>query len=212
MAVGVIAVAGDLGSAVVNQIHHIALEVDNVVVNNRTGRAVGVGQRVGSSLGVVGKIKNLCADCSVCRCGGDCLPQEPSAGVDVVVALRDGADQLHGRAVVTGVRGGTSHTGRGYLRFFLVTHGSNIHIRRNRRNRNLRTILGNVRCRDGGVRGNGTGAGRPYTVVVGLGGDGGIVRQLQHIALVHGHGLQNHIVRLECNRATAELTVGGLNG
>ena len=42
LAVGVIAVAGDLGSAAVDQIRHISLEIGDVIVGCRAGRAVGV--------------------------------------------------------------------------------------------------------------------------------------------------------------------------
>ena len=53
-------------------------------------------------MGIVGKVQNLCGDGSVrCR-GGNGLPQEPSAGIDVAVLLRDGADQSHGWAAGCG--------------------------------------------------------------------------------------------------------------
>ena len=89
LAVGVIAVAGDLGSAAVDQIRHISLEIGDVIVGCRAGRAVGVGQRIGGSLGVVGKVQNLCCDSSVCGSCGNRLPQKPSASVDIAVFLRD---------------------------------------------------------------------------------------------------------------------------
>ncbi len=89
LAIGVIAVAGDLGSAAVDQIRHISLEIGDVIVGCRAGRAVGVGQRIGGSLGVVGKIQNLCCDSPVCSSCGNRLPQKPSASIDVAVLLRD---------------------------------------------------------------------------------------------------------------------------
>ena len=89
LAVGVIAVAGDHRSAAVDQIRHISLKVGNVVIGHRTGRAVGIGQRVGGSLGVVGEIQNFRCDSSVCGSCGNRLPQKPSASVDIAVFLRD---------------------------------------------------------------------------------------------------------------------------
>ena len=89
LAVGVIAVAGDHRSAAVDQIRHISLKVGNVVIGHRTGRAVGIGQRVGGSLGVVGEIQNFRCDSSVCGSCGNRLPQKPSPSVDVAVFLRN---------------------------------------------------------------------------------------------------------------------------
>ena len=93
LAIGVIAVAGDLGSAAVDQIRHVTLKIGNVVIGLRAGHAVGVGQRIGGSLGVVGKVQNLCCDSSVHGSCGNRLPQKPSAGVDIAVLLRDGRFQ-----------------------------------------------------------------------------------------------------------------------
>ena len=81
LAIGVIAVAGDLGSAAVDQIRHVTLKIGNVVIGHRAGRTVGVGQGVGGSLGVVGKVQNLCCDSSVCSSCGNRLPQQFSTGV-----------------------------------------------------------------------------------------------------------------------------------
>lgn len=92
-AIGIILVGCDLGSAAVDQIRHITLEIGDVVIGHRTGRAVGVGQGIGGSLGVVGKVQNLRCDTSICCCGGNCLPQQFSAGVDIAMLLGDGGFQ-----------------------------------------------------------------------------------------------------------------------
>ena len=93
MTIGIIAIRSLRFSGAVNEPHHIALQICDVIIGNRAGRAVGVGQRIGGSLGVVGKIQNLRCDSSVCSSCGNRLPQKPSPGVDIAVFLRDGGFQ-----------------------------------------------------------------------------------------------------------------------
>ena len=62
-------------------LRHVPLEVGDVVIGCWAGRAIGVGQRIGGSLGVVGKVQNLCCDSSVCSSCGNRLPQQFSTGV-----------------------------------------------------------------------------------------------------------------------------------
>lgn len=78
------------------------MEVGDVVIGCWAGGTVGVSERIGRPWGIVGKVQNLCGDGSVRCCGGNGLPQEPSAGIDVAVLLRDGADQYHGWAAGCG--------------------------------------------------------------------------------------------------------------
>ena len=213
---GVVVVLGHCFAGGIYQTEYVPLEVCDVVVGGRGG-AVGVGQRIRRLGGVVGEVKNLCADRSVGRCGGDGLPQELAASIDVVVALRDGADQLHNRAVGSGGGNGVFRAGIVRLRFFhifLVSYGCKLNVRRRGgrgRDGDIRPFIGNVGTRNGGVRSDGFGVVRPYCVAVGLGWDGRIVKRRQHIAFIHRHGLQDLILHLERDHTAVGQTVGGLN-
>ena len=79
--VGVIAVGCCFLPSAIYKLRHVPLEVGDVVIGCWAGRAIGVGQRIGGSLGVVGKVQNLCCDSSVCSSCGNRLPQQFSTGV-----------------------------------------------------------------------------------------------------------------------------------
>lgn len=86
LAVGVIFIASHHVSFAVHQLHHIALQVGDVVV----GLAVAL-RGVGISVGIVEEIHGISARC---------LPQKLSAGVEVV---RGGAVYLHGSPQAVGI-------------------------------------------------------------------------------------------------------------
>ena len=94
LAVGVIAVAGFGCFSAVNEPHYISLQIGDVVVGHWAGGAVGVGQGIRGSLGIVGKVQNLRRNSSVCSCCGNRFPQKPSACVDIAMRLCDGEFQI----------------------------------------------------------------------------------------------------------------------
>ena len=93
LAVGVIAVGCCFLPSAIYKLRHVPLEVGDVVIGCWAGGTVGVSERIGCPLGIVGKVQNLCCDSSVHGSCGNRLPQKPSAGVDIAVLLRDGRFQ-----------------------------------------------------------------------------------------------------------------------
>ena len=83
LAIGIVEIRRHLAAAAVRQVHHVPLEVRNVIIN-RAGRSYGISQGVGRSTLVIPEVQNLCAAAALHG-----VPQELPAGVDIAVRLYD---------------------------------------------------------------------------------------------------------------------------
>ena len=81
--IGIVGIGRYFIALAVYQIHHIALEVRNVIVDG-TGGTYGVGQGVGRTALVIPEVQNLRAAAALHG-----LPQQLSTGVDIAVRLYD---------------------------------------------------------------------------------------------------------------------------
>lgn len=85
LAEGIVEIRCHLVAAAVYQIHHVALQIRNVIIDG-AGRVYGVGQGVWGATLVIPEIQNLCG--TVPR---DRLPQQLPAGVDIAVLFCGGS-------------------------------------------------------------------------------------------------------------------------
>ena len=80
-------------SRAVNQLHHIPLEIGDVIIGLCRAGTGGVGQGIWGPLGVVGEVQDFCGGRSIlCGCG-DSLPKQSAAGIEITVFFRDGRHQ-----------------------------------------------------------------------------------------------------------------------
>ncbi len=86
-AVGVVFVRGYLIAAFVHHVHHVALQVCDIVINLRCGRTFLINECIRQTCVVITEVKNLLRFRSIlCGCC-DGFPQEFSACIDVAVFL-----------------------------------------------------------------------------------------------------------------------------
>ena len=92
-AVWVVMIAGHLVSRAVDQLHHIPLEIGDVIIGLCRAGTGGVGQGIWGPLGIICEVQDFCGDRSILRGCGDGLPKQSAAGIEITVFFRDGRHQ-----------------------------------------------------------------------------------------------------------------------